>query len=120
VTSLGCAARESGQNRTGTPKSDPGGGAANAKPIRTPQQEKYDQCDSSDLRFSFAMTLGSILSFIVMSVTVGSSRDAALVYHQRMFASAISRLVSVPGWSCSWRYRSSSSSLQMERMDGER
>lgn len=45
----------------------------------------------------FAMSLGTILSLIVMSATVGSDADATLVFHQRHFASRISRLVTVPG-----------------------
>lgn len=43
------------------------------------------------------MALGSILTFVVMNIVLGSSTDAALVYHQRLFISAISRALTIPG-----------------------
>lgn len=43
------------------------------------------------------MLLGSILAFIVMNAVVGTSTDAMLIYHQRLFASAIAWTLTIPG-----------------------
>ena len=43
------------------------------------------------------LSLGSIATFIVRNLTVGSSRDAMLIHHQRLFAAASSRALTVPG-----------------------
>jgi len=43
------------------------------------------------------LVLGSILTFVVMNMVVGSSTDAMLIYHQRLFVSAISRMLTIPG-----------------------
>ena len=43
------------------------------------------------------LALGSIATFIVLNAAVGSSADVALIHHQRVFVSAISRMLTVPG-----------------------
>lgn len=43
------------------------------------------------------MFLGGILPSIVMNVVVGASTDVVLIYHQRMFVSAITRALTIPG-----------------------
>ena len=49
------------------------------------------------LMVGLILTLGSIATFIVMNRVVGSSVDAMLIHHQRLFASASSRALTVPG-----------------------
>ena len=44
-----------------------------------------------------ALPIGSILTFAVMNSVVGSSTDARLIYNQRLFVSAISRTLTIPG-----------------------
>lgn len=55
--------------------------------------------EANSLLFMVGMifSLGSIATFIVMNLTVGSSSDALLIHHQRLFASAISRALTIPG-----------------------
>ncbi len=43
------------------------------------------------------LALGSIATFIVMNVAVGSSSDATLIQHQRLFVTANARALTVPG-----------------------
>lgn len=44
-----------------------------------------------------ALSIGSIATFIVMNVVVGSSLDLTLIHHQRLFVAAISRALTIPG-----------------------
>ncbi len=44
-----------------------------------------------------ALPIGSVLTFVVMNMVVGSSTDARLIYNQRLFVSAISRTLTIPG-----------------------
>ena len=43
------------------------------------------------------LSLGSIATFIVMNMAVGSSSEPTLIHHQRFFAAASSRALTVPG-----------------------
>ncbi len=43
------------------------------------------------------MFLGGILPSIVMNAVVGASTDAVLIYHQRLFVSAITWALTIPG-----------------------
>lgn len=43
------------------------------------------------------LALGSIATFIVMNVAVGSSSNATLIQHQRLFVTANARALTVPG-----------------------
>ena len=44
-----------------------------------------------------ALSIGSVLTFVAMNMVVGSSTDARLIYNQRLFVSAISRSLTIPG-----------------------
>ncbi len=44
-----------------------------------------------------ALSLGSIATFIVMNRAVGSNSNIVLIHHQRIFAAASSRALTIPG-----------------------
>jgi len=44
-----------------------------------------------------ALSMGSVLTFVVMNSIVGSSSDAQLIDHQRRFVAGISRTLTIPG-----------------------